>query len=110
MVGWFRDVILLLLEIANFTPQLFPLMLASRASTAARQSSRIARTFSTVSDTAGVKVAAVDNGQPTAAVTFLLKAGARFETKAGVAHGLKNFAYKVGNTLCVFLSVSHCIG
>lgn len=88
------------LRIANFTPQLF-LMLASRTSTAARQSARIARTFATVSDTAGVKVAAVDNGQPTAAVTFLVKAGARFETKAGVAHGLKNFAYKVRCVECV---------
>jgi len=69
-------------------------MLASRASTAVRHSSRIARTFTTVVDTAGVKVAAVDNGQPTSAVTFLVKAGSRFESKPGVAHALKNFAYK----------------
>jgi len=45
-------------------------------------------------DTAGVKVAALDYGQPTSAVTFLVKAGSRFESKPGVAHGLKNFAFK----------------
>ncbi|EGN94743.1 hypothetical protein SERLA73DRAFT_187799 [Serpula lacrymans var. lacrymans S7.3] len=68
-------------------------MLAARAS-AARNASRIARNFATVVDTAGVKVAAVDNGQPTSAVTFLIKAGSRYETKPGVAHALKNFAFK----------------
>ncbi|KAH7911256.1 Metalloenzyme, LuxS/M16 peptidase-like protein [Hygrophoropsis aurantiaca] len=65
-------------------------MLAARASTA----SRLARNFATVVDSAGVKVAAVDNGQPTSAVTFLVKAGSRYETKPGVAHALKNFAFK----------------
>jgi len=69
-------------------------MLASTVSTAARHTSRLARTFATVVDSAGVKVAAVDNGQPTSAVTFLVKAGTRFENKPGVAHALKNFAYK----------------
>ncbi|KAL0574632.1 ubiquinol-cytochrome c reductase core subunit 1 [Marasmius crinis-equi] len=67
-------------------------MLAARAST--RNVQHIARSFATVVDSAGVKVAAVDAGQPTASVTFLVKAGSRFEPKAGVAHGLKNFAYK----------------
>ncbi|KAH7927188.1 LuxS/MPP-like metallohydrolase [Leucogyrophana mollusca] len=65
-------------------------MLAARASTA----SRLARNFATVVDSAGVKVAAVDNGQPTSAVTFLVKAGSRYEPKPGVAHALKNFAFK----------------
>ncbi|KAE9387064.1 LuxS/MPP-like metallohydrolase [Gymnopus androsaceus JB14] len=55
---------------------------------------RVARNFATVVDSAGVKVAAVDNNQPTSSVTFLVKAGSRFEPKAGVAHGLKNFAFK----------------
>jgi hypothetical protein len=71
-------------------------MLATRAST--RNASRIARSFATVVDTAGVKVAAVDYGQPTSAVTFLIKAGSRFENKPGVAHALKNFGFKVRNT------------
>lgn len=71
-------------------------MLAARAST--RNASRIVRNFATVADTAGVKVAALDYGQPTSAVTFLVKAGSRFESKPGVAHALKNFAFKVSNT------------
>ncbi|EMD34977.1 hypothetical protein CERSUDRAFT_85735 [Gelatoporia subvermispora B] len=67
-------------------------MLAARAS--ARSASRLARSFATVVDTAGVKVAAADNGEATSAVTFLVKAGSRFEPKAGVAHALKNYAFK----------------
>ncbi|CDO76334.1 hypothetical protein BN946_scf184795.g5 [Trametes cinnabarina] len=68
-------------------------MLAARAS-AARAASRIARNFATVVDTAGVKVAAADNGEATSAVTVIVKAGSRFETKPGVAHALKNYAFK----------------
>ncbi|KAI0714216.1 LuxS/MPP-like metallohydrolase [Cerioporus squamosus] len=71
-------------------------MLAARAS-AARSASRIARNarkFATVVDSAGVKVAAADNGEPTTAVTFLVKAGSRYESKPGVAHALKNYAFK----------------
>ncbi|KAI1791358.1 LuxS/MPP-like metallohydrolase [Ganoderma leucocontextum] len=71
-------------------------MLAARAS-AARSASRIARSarrFATVVDSAGVKVAAADNGEPTTAVTFLVKAGSRYEPKPGVAHALKNYAFK----------------
>jgi ubiquinol-cytochrome c reductase core subunit 2 len=68
-------------------------MLATRVTT--RNASRMARSFATVVDSAGVKVAAVDYGQPTSAVTFLVKAGSRFESKPGVAHALKNFAFKV---------------
>ncbi|KAJ4480858.1 Metalloenzyme, LuxS/M16 peptidase-like protein [Lentinula aciculospora] len=67
-------------------------MLAAR--TSSRTVQRIARNFATVVDSAGIKVAAVDNNQPTASVTFLVKAGSRFEPKPGVAHGLKNFAFK----------------
>ncbi|KAF8548428.1 LuxS/MPP-like metallohydrolase [Imleria badia] len=67
-------------------------MLATRASTA----KRLARSFATVVDSkaSGIKVAAIDNGQPTAAVTFLVKAGSRYEPGPGVAHALKNFAFK----------------
>ncbi|KAJ8522190.1 hypothetical protein ONZ45_g1217 [Pleurotus djamor] len=68
-------------------------MLASKAS-AARNVSRLARTFATVVDSAGFKVAAVDPSQPTSAVTVLVKAGSRYETKPGLAHALKNFAFK----------------
>lgn len=64
---------------------------------AARNASRLLRNFATVVDTAGVKVAAVDNGEPTSAVTFLVKAGSRYENKPGVAHALHNFAFKVSS-------------
>ena len=71
------------------------LMLAARASTT-RNASRIVRSFATVVDSpAGVKVASLDYGQPTSAVTFFVKAGSRYENKPGVAHALKNFAFKV---------------
>ncbi|KIK66374.1 hypothetical protein GYMLUDRAFT_218498 [Collybiopsis luxurians FD-317 M1] len=74
-------------------------MLAARASTrtvAQRVNAAAAagRSFATVVDSAGIKVASVDNNQATSSVTFLVKAGSRFEPKAGVAHGLKNFAFK----------------
>jgi len=41
------------------------------------------------------KIAAVDNGQPTASVMVVVKAGPRYETTPGAAHVLKNFAFKV---------------
>ena len=69
-------------------------MLVSRASTL-RNAQRIARSFATVVETAGVKVAAVDHNQATSSVTVLVKAGSRFEPKQGVANALKNFAFKV---------------
>ena len=75
---------------------------------ATRSASRIARNarrFATVVDSAGVKVAAADNGEATTAVTFLVKAGSRYETKPGVAHALKNFAFKVGVRLDLVLRV-----
>jgi predicted Zn-dependent peptidase len=54
------------------------------------------------------KVAAIDAGQPSSAVTVLVKAGSRYETKPGVAHVLKNFAFKVRRELvhlkCVTLA------
>jgi len=54
------------------------------------------RGFATVVDaSAGFKVAAVDNGQPSSSVTVLLKAGSRYQSKPGVAHALSNFAFKV---------------
>ncbi|KAJ3501190.1 hypothetical protein NLJ89_g9452 [Agrocybe chaxingu] len=68
-------------------------MLAARASST-RNVQRLARSFATVVDTTGVKVAAVDYNQPTSSVTILVKAGSRFEPKKGVANALKNFAFK----------------
>ena len=69
-------------------------MLVSRTSVA-RNVQRITRSFATVVDITGVKVAAVDYNQPTSSVTVLVKAGSRFEQKQGVANALKNFAFKV---------------
>lgn len=69
-------------------------MLAARAT--ARRTARLSRSFATAVESAGVKVAAVDHSQPTSSVTFVVKAGSRFESKPGVANFLKNFAYKVG--------------
>jgi ubiquinol-cytochrome c reductase core subunit 2 len=78
-------------------------MLAARASTT-RTVQCIARSFATAVDSAGLKVAALDNNQPTSAVTILIKAGSRYEPKPGVAHALKNFAFKV-----CFLWNSHIV-
>jgi ubiquinol-cytochrome c reductase core subunit 2 len=61
-----------------------------------RASVRLARrSFATAVDVGGLKVAAIDSNQPTVAVTFLAKAGPRYQQKPGVAHALKNFAFKV---------------
>ena len=83
-------------------------MLAARTS-AVRSASRVARSFATVVDSAGVKIAAVDNGEATSSVTFLVKAGSRFENKPGVAHALQNFAFKVPqDTTILFLLLLTC--
>jgi ubiquinol-cytochrome c reductase core subunit 2 len=66
-------------------------MLAARARPVIQ---RLARNFA-AADTAGIKLAAIDNNQPTSSVTLFLKAGSRFQQKAGVANALKNFAFKV---------------
>ncbi|CUA71547.1 ubiquinol-cytochrome c reductase core subunit 2 [Rhizoctonia solani] len=66
-------------------------MMLARAGRSARV---LRRTFATAVDASGVSVAAVDHGQPTAAVTLLVKAGSRYETQQGAAHLLKNFAFK----------------
>ncbi|KAJ1300666.1 hypothetical protein OPQ81_002314 [Rhizoctonia solani] len=61
---------------------------------AGRSTAALRRSFATAVDASGVSVAAVDNGQPTTAVTVLVKAGSRYETQQGAAHLLKNFAFK----------------
>lgn len=60
-----------------------------------------ARTYATTSDISistnsvgGVKVAGVDFGQPTSSVSVVIKGGSRYESLPGVAHALKNFAFK----------------
>jgi len=55
------------------------------------------RCFATVVDASGIRVAAVDHGQPSTTVTVVVKAGSRHESKPGVAHLLKNYAFKVRN-------------
>ncbi|KAF7370703.1 Peptidase-M16 domain-containing protein [Mycena sanguinolenta] len=60
-----------------------------------RASVRLARrSFATAVDLAGIKLAAIDSNQPTVALTVLAKAGSRYQQKPGVAHALKNFAFK----------------
>ncbi|KAG8875217.1 ubiquinol-cytochrome c reductase core subunit 1, partial [Tulasnella sp. 331] len=58
-------------------------------STTLRASQR--RSYATVSS---VNVAAINRGQPTSSVSVIVKAGTRYESKPGVAHCLKNFAFK----------------
>ncbi|CAK5267577.1 unnamed protein product [Mycena citricolor] len=58
-------------------------MLAARTNASVRLARR---SFATVVDAAGLKVAAVDAGQPTVSITVLAKAGSRYQTKPGVAH------------------------
>lgn len=82
-------------------------MFAAKAT--ARRAARLRRNFATVVDTAGFKLAAVDNGQPTSAVTFLIKAGSRYEPKPGLSHVLKNFAFKVCLMLCIIFKFSHIL-
>ncbi|KAF8762037.1 LuxS MPP-like metallohydrolase [Rhizoctonia solani] len=51
---------------------------------AGRSTAALKRSFATTVDAAGVSVAAVDHGQPTTAVTVLVKAGSRYETQQGM--------------------------
>jgi ubiquinol-cytochrome c reductase core subunit 2 len=76
-------------------------MLATRSQTlrsVLTRSTAASRTYATsvnVTDSAGVKVAGIDVGQPTTSISVVVKAGSRYETLPGVAHALKNFAFKV---------------
>jgi ubiquinol-cytochrome c reductase core subunit 2 len=64
-----------------------------------RQAASVARrSYATVSEASGVKVAGIDSGvlpAATTSITVVVKAGARYETQPGIAHVLKNFAFKV---------------
>lgn len=46
----------------------------------------------------GIKVAAKDEGRPTASISIVAKAGSRYEPAPGVAHVLKNSVFKVRPT------------
>jgi ubiquinol-cytochrome c reductase core subunit 2 len=61
--------------------------------------SALRRGYATVSEAAGVKVLGIETGlQPsTSTISVVVKAGSRFETQPGLAHVLKNFAFKVGH-------------
>ena len=48
-----------------------------------------------VSDAAGIKVAARDDGRPTTSLSVVVKAGSRYEPSPGVAHLLEKFAFQV---------------
>jgi predicted Zn-dependent peptidase len=67
----------------------------SRTSQTARLATRQARRYATTVDAGGVRVATMEPNAPTASLTLLLKAGTRYETKAGQANALKHFAFKV---------------
>lgn len=63
-------------------------------------SNLLRRSYATVSDVSGVKVAGIDSGvlpAATTSITVVVKAGTRYETQPGVAHCLKGFAFKVSN-------------
>lgn len=64
-----------------------------------RQAANVARrSYATVAEASGVKVAGIDSGvlpAATTSITVVVKAGARYETQPGVAHVLKSFAFKV---------------
>ncbi|ORY32876.1 putative ubiquinol-cytochrome C reductase complex core protein 2 precursor [Naematelia encephala] len=68
-------------------------MLLSRLQRASRSA---LRTYATVAEASGVKVAGFEGGSPpaTTSITVVVKGGARYESKPGVAHVLKNFAFK----------------
>lgn len=80
-------------------------MLAARTTTAARAAAGASRRHLATAVETPFKIAAVDNGQPTASVTLVVKAGPRFETTPGAAHVLKNFAFKVSSFFLLACSI-----
>lgn len=59
------------------------------------QSSAGEFSVSSSAGSSGIKVATLDEGLPTSAVTVAVRAGSRFEPLPGLAHVLKNFVFKV---------------
>jgi hypothetical protein len=72
--------------------------LARTAATAATRSyaTSASADYSVSTAASGVKVAALDDGSPTSAITVAVKAGPRYEPAPGLAHVLKNSVFKVG--------------
>jgi hypothetical protein len=70
-------------------------MLAARTTARAVSNGVVGRRGLATAVETPFKIAAVDNGQSTASVTLVVKAGPRYETTPGAAHVLKNFAFKV---------------
>lgn len=50
----------------------------------------------TVADAGGVKTASRDDGGPTTSLAVVVRGGSRYQTTPGAAHGLAQFAFKVG--------------
>lgn len=65
------------------------------ATAASSSSSPQAADYSVTSSSSGIKVASLDEGSPTSAITVAVKAGPRYEPSPGLAHVLKNFVFKV---------------
>lgn len=57
--------------------------------------------FKVSSTSSGIKLATLDEGAPTSAITVAIKAGPRYESQPGLAHVLKNFVFKVRERACV---------
>lgn len=51
--------------------------------------------YTVSSGPSGIKLASIDDGSPTSAITVAVKAGPRYEPAPGLAHVLKNFVFKV---------------
>lgn len=66
---------------------------------AARRCARVLsqrRTYATVADAGGVKVASsVETPSSTSAIAVVVKAGSRYESQPGLAHVLKHSLFKV---------------
>lgn len=48
-----------------------------------------------LAEASGIKIASVDDGAPTGAISVIVKGGSRFETSPGLSHVLKNSLFKV---------------
>jgi hypothetical protein len=76
------------------------------AAAAATKTSSPASPFA-VSFVIGIKVVARDDGGPTTGLSIVLKAGARYAPVPGLAHLLDKFAWKVGLSNWIRLTVEH---
>lgn len=51
-----------------------------------------------VGNASDIKVASRDDGRPTTSLAVVIRGGSRYQTAPGMAHGLANFAFKVGRS------------